>query len=77
MDLPFTVEQFFSVFGSYNTAIWPVQIIAYLLGACAVALALHEDKLVGASFQDSRFILDMYRYQMIYFSYINPIKLTF
>ncbi len=34
--LPFTVDQFFSVFGAYNKAIWPAQIIAYLLGVLAM-----------------------------------------
>jgi hypothetical protein len=34
--LPFTVDQFFAVFAAYNTAIWPAQTIAYVLGAFAV-----------------------------------------
>lgn len=36
--LPFTPEQFLSVFAAYNDAIWPAQIGAYLLGGVAVAL---------------------------------------
>jgi len=40
MALPFTTEQFFHVFERYNTVIWPVQLIAYGLGAGAVALCL-------------------------------------
>lgn len=36
--LPFTPEQFLSVFVGYNNAIWPIQIAAYLLGGIAVAL---------------------------------------
>ncbi len=36
--LPFTIEQFLSVFAAYNAAIWPAQIVAYLVGAAAVAL---------------------------------------
>lgn len=39
--LPFTPEQFMAVFASYNTAIWPTQLVAYALGAIAFALALH------------------------------------
>jgi hypothetical protein len=35
--LPFTREQFLTVFVSYNNAIWPVQIAAYLLGGIAIA----------------------------------------
>jgi hypothetical protein len=36
--LPFTSEQFLAVFVNYNSAIWPIQIAAYLLGGIAVAL---------------------------------------
>lgn len=36
--LPFTIEQFLAVFVKYNMAIWPVQFLAYVLGAIAVAL---------------------------------------
>jgi hypothetical protein len=36
--LPFTAEQFFEVFGAYNNAIWPAQVVAYLAGLLAVAL---------------------------------------
>lgn len=40
--LPFTTEQFRSVFVDYNNSIWPVQIAAYLLGGVAVAFLLHN-----------------------------------
>jgi hypothetical protein len=36
--LPFTPDQFLSVFARYNHAIWPAQIGAYLLGGVAVVL---------------------------------------
>ena len=36
--LPFKPDQFLAVFVSYNNAIWPAQIVAYLLGALAIAL---------------------------------------
>jgi hypothetical protein len=45
MEIPFTVEQFFDVFGTYNTAIWPAQVFAYLLGIIALATAFRETKL--------------------------------
>jgi hypothetical protein len=35
--LPFTPAQFQSVFAAYNDAIWPAQIVAYMLGGVAVA----------------------------------------
>ena len=34
--LAFTSEQFLSVFASYNSAIWPIQIAAYLSKAPAI-----------------------------------------
>jgi hypothetical protein len=50
--LPFTLEQFLDVFASYNTAIWPAQIVAYLLGAIALAALLRpgraSDRIVSA-----------------------------
>lgn len=40
--LPFTSEQFTAVFASYNNAIWPGQVLAYLLGALAFALSFRR-----------------------------------
>lgn len=42
--LPFTSEQFRSVFLDYNNSIWPVQIVAYLLGGAAIALLLRKTR---------------------------------
>lgn len=47
MDLPFTTEQFLNIFKDYNTAIWPAQLIAYLLGFTAVAFAFHRQASAG------------------------------
>ncbi len=38
MSPPFSREQFLSVFALYNHAVWPLQIILYLLGLFAVVL---------------------------------------
>ncbi|MCB0059963.1 MAG: hypothetical protein KDE45_23155, partial [Caldilineaceae bacterium] len=40
--LPFTIEQFLSVFATYNAAIWPAQVVAYLVGAAAMALVFSK-----------------------------------
>jgi hypothetical protein len=42
--LPFTSEQFRSVFVEYNNSIWPAQIAAYLLGGVAVALLFRKTR---------------------------------
>ena len=39
-SLPFTADVFFSLFETYNRAIWPAQLVAYALGIAAVLLAL-------------------------------------
>lgn len=36
--LPFTREQFLAVFVAYNEAVWPVQVLAYLLGLLMAVL---------------------------------------
>jgi len=36
--LPFTREQFIAVFAAYNTAVWPAQIVAGLVGLVMVAM---------------------------------------
>ncbi|MHC2277490.1 hypothetical protein ACVI1J_003958 [Bradyrhizobium diazoefficiens] len=42
--LPFTIEQFLGVFASYNRAIWPMQVLAYLLGGLAFVLVFRKDR---------------------------------
>jgi Family of unknown function (DUF6064) len=44
--LPFTQSEFFSVFAAYNQAIWPAQIVAYLIGGFGV-LALARPSSIG------------------------------
>jgi Family of unknown function (DUF6064) len=39
-SFPFTADVFFSLFETYNSAIWPAQLVAYGLGIVAVFLAL-------------------------------------
>ena len=40
--LPFTVEDLLRVFETYNESIWPMQIVAYVLGVAAVLLAVRK-----------------------------------
>lgn len=50
--MPFTPEQFLVVFANYNAAIWPIQIVAYVLGIISVALLSQKtrqsDRVVAA-----------------------------
>jgi hypothetical protein len=36
MNLPFTQAEFFGVFSSYNTAIWPLQIVFFAAAVLAL-----------------------------------------
>jgi len=38
MSLPFSVEQFFTVFAEYNESVWPMQVILNLLALAAVVV---------------------------------------
>ena len=40
--MPFTRDEFFGMFAAYNAAIWPLQVLAYLLGLAAVGLAFRR-----------------------------------
>ena len=44
MELPFTQDAFIAVFGRYNTAVWPLIPIFYLLGAASVALLFRPSR---------------------------------
>ena len=75
MRIPFTVEQFFDVFGTYNAAIWPVQVLAYALGIVALALAFRESRLstrIVSGILALFWIWMGISYHIIHFSVINP-----
>ena len=40
--MPFTNDQFFNVFSQYNLAVWPMQIVFYLLGLTALLAAVGQ-----------------------------------
>ncbi len=78
--LPFTVDQFLDVFERYNQAIWPMQIVAYILGIAALILVVkktsYSDRAISA-------ILTLFWawvgvvYHLMYFSTINAAALGF
>ena len=80
MNIPFTVEQFFDVFRTYNTAIWPFQIVAYLLGVMTLALAIRQNKWSGQVISGILALFWIWMgvfYHMVYFSPINPVARIF
>lgn len=73
--LPFTVDQFFSVFAAYNKAIWPAQIIAYLLGAGALWAILMARPWAGrivATILALYWVWNGLAYHLAFFAPINP-----
>ena len=78
--LPFTVDQFLGVFEQYNQAIWPMHIVAYILGIGVIILAAkktrYSDQVISvvlACFWGWMGIV----YHLMYFSTINRAALGF
>jgi hypothetical protein len=74
MKLPFTIEQFLKVFEDYNLAVWPMQVILYILAIAAVYFAVKKFP------QSDKFILLVLAflwiwmgavYHLLYFTSIN------
>lgn len=75
MEIPFTVEQFFDVFGTYNAAIWPIQVLAYVLGIVALALAIREGNLSARIVSGILGLFWIWMgifYHILFFRVINP-----
>jgi uncharacterized protein DUF6064 len=72
--LPFTRDEFIAVFAAYNSAIWPAQIVAYILGFVAVMLlARHgrdSGRLIACMLALSWFWTGIV-YQWVFFARIN------
>jgi hypothetical protein len=75
MNIPFTVNQFFDVFGTYNAAIWPVQVMAYVLGIGSIVLAFRESELSARIISGILAFFWIWMgvfYHIVHFSVINP-----
>ena len=80
MNIPFTVDQFFDIFGTYNSAIWPTQIVAYLVGVIVLMLALRENRLFPKIISAILALFWVWMgvaYHIVYFSRINPAAFIF
>ena len=73
--MPFTREQFFELFVAYNAAIWPAEVVAYLLGIAAVLALVRPGRAAGQLISAILAILWLWTglfYHMVYFARINP-----
>lgn len=80
MELPFTAEQFLAVFERYNQAIWPAQIVAYVLGLAAIFLALRPRPYGDTIVSSILVVLWLWTglvYHVLFFASINPIATAF
>ena len=80
MKLPFTVEQFLEIFKNYNQAVYPVQIIFYLLAALVVFLSVKS--ITNASKIINGILAFLWCwmgivYHLLYFSQVNKAAYLF
>jgi hypothetical protein len=82
--LPFTREQFVAVFADYNNALWPMQLVAYLLGAIMLVVLVRaprpanntRDYIIGSGLA-AMWIWAGIAYHGFYFSTINTAAFFF
>lgn len=78
MTLPFNVEQFFDVFGRYNLAVWPAQLVLY-----AIALLIVANLILRVHFRFNWILLGALWiwaglvYHLTFFADINPVAPAF
>src|SRR5512136_1842579 len=80
MHLPFSVEQFYSVFESYNSAVWPAQIV--LLGLAVAAIGLSHVRAGWGSKSTAAILAALWAwtgavYHLSFFAGINPAARVF
>lgn len=78
--LPFTREQFVAVFADYNSAVWPAQVVAYLVGLGMVVMLFRRsaasDRIIGAGLA-LMWSWTGLAYHWLFFSSINKAALLF
>lgn len=80
MRPPFTAEQFFGVFATYNQAVWPAQAILLALALAAVAMVFMRRRWSGPAISAILAILWTWvalAYHLAFFSTINPLAYLF
>jgi Family of unknown function (DUF6064) len=77
VTIPFSVEQFYGVFTSYNTAVWPVQLP---LGVLGVFLLVRQRSYSGIGISVMLTVLWVWQalaYHLVFFTAINPLAYGF
>jgi len=74
--LPFSSKQFLQVFGAFNLAIWPLQIVAYGVALLALVALLRSGQIanrVVAACLASMWLFTGIAYYCLHFARINPL----
>jgi hypothetical protein len=80
MNMPFTSEQFLSVFGQYNLTVWPAQIFLNLFGVGTLVLIFKRfdsSNRMVAGILAFLWIWIGFAYHLAFFSAINPAAYVF
>jgi hypothetical protein len=80
MKLPFTREEFLEVFAAFNTAIWPLQIVAVGMGLLTIGLLLQSPTRANRTISAVLGVLWLMSgigYHWLFFSAINPAAYLF
>lgn len=78
--LPFSRSEFVEVFAQYNLAIWPMQVLAYALGAAMVASLWRRSRISGifiAGGLAAMWLWTGIAYQWMHFAAINRAAIAF
>src|ERR1041385_8134569 len=78
--IPFTVDQFLRVFERYNTAVWPAQLILYVIALAVVYLAFQQRTDFSKSIASILSVFWIWMglvYHLWFFSSINRAALLF
>lgn len=80
MEMPFTAEQFFDIFRTYNSELWPVQVLLNFLGLLAViliALRRRWSGVIVSSILAALWVWTGTAYHIAFFARINPLAYGF
>jgi hypothetical protein len=80
MVLPFSQDAFFAVFGQYNTTIWPLIALFYLLGGTSVAMLFRPSRAAALFISltlAAMWLVNGLSYHWTFFRVINPAAALF
>ena len=80
METPFTLEQFLEVFKTYNEAVFPTQILFYLISGMAIYLALKPNSITDKTISFILAALWLWMgivYHIVFFTSINKAAYLF